>query len=1379
MSDRSSPVNGGYEAARLTVRKDLFPEVRLPKLATGESGADSDQEDVESVSGVKLETDFEQSIDEIASHKAQVANGALPCPTRPRHRKHKHHSRQSSQSATVNGCLPPKSKRRKDSSKDSSYRTHSKHSVVSQVKGGKNLNLVSSSECQEDEDDNEEVQEEEEEEEEEVEDEDEAEESESSEDEQLKRNSKLPLNTMPRQSGKPYSHELSQLSTKKSKKDSREHRTHAVIPCSGKPRSMLDIRSSRSKKKSKKSECTPTYRSQIVDTNSMKIKIRRTSVHETVTPTPTSVADIGQRKSKKKRAASPASVSSGEEYDPSRGDTAAAMSVAAPKPRHPRPKTPKPKKSTSSKSKQKKSEKTERTRISGAESKDTGPQSPWGHSMPKEILLKIFEYVVASQGTLPSVIRIGRVCRLWHSVSCRPELWKNVDLAQYTSEKCKTDYKLVWLLENRLSQCQSLNIAQWKVSNVSWVLACVADYCPQLVELSVAGWSRITSEQLFDLMQALPKLQRIDLSLTSETGGSSTCMSAASMTRITENFGARLTHLMLANNKFIAMPQILQSIATYCSNLEVLDISGTLAASHPAAVPLEALQKGCPKMRVFRAANSQLVLANATTSQQMECKGWPLLEELSIAGEAATERVGVGEYRLGDDALARLVRGATRLRLLDLRGLQRLTDSGLVRVPAWDLQHLFLGGCNVTRQSSACLELICEKWSHSLLELDLSWASAARVLDDAVSALADSPDSKLRILNLCGSSVSLEPIKKVLLKCPHIESINLSSCRALPRGMKRLYTGKEIQDLKDSLDPEKIKAKENQKDEESVKTKKGVKKSAADSKSESIKQEPAADVSDKSDTKTESSSSKGTISSPVFQEPKSFSESPSAAASKKTPIRSPDSKTLERQSGKQGKEMIALVPEGKRSSRGSTPKLLSPATQSKPDSSSTPRSDPSKDLGSPHFSPVPKPDSQVQNSPEVQTELLNQSIKTNSWNLGQFKTTPTHKSEASPLSRLESHTKLKHGKVIEQCSPTTSHDNKPSPETHSMKQESMKNPNNWNYAINSPMPRQDGQFSQRSPYSAQPSPAQPSPYSTQPSPYSTQPSPYSSQPSPYSAQPSPDTSQIVKPELQKTSAWNTGNYSPMPKHHPPFSPHPSTHASPDPGIGLKSDNLRSNPNKTPGQYSPMSRQDRIHQSPYSPRPSVDVSYSNKKSPGVGNYSPMMRPDCHLPSPDRGTTRPTMGSRQQDIYGRTVNKTLDMMHSSAPQPEIPNSWGIDRFNNQLSNAASASIDSLVWGASAFNTEPAPLPPRVDNIPAMLNTPSPQTWPGLPSFDTSVSRPNDDLSDPWTFGQFREQPHHVHNTFVDQNSFDLSSHLGHQAHSLQNYLDDNFPETSRVE
>lgn len=625
-----------------------------------------------------------------------------------------------------------------------------------------------------------------------------------------------------------------------------------------------------------------------------------------------------------------------------------------------------------------------------------------------------------------------------------------------------------------------------------------------------------------------------------------------------------------------------------------------------------------------------------------------------------------------------------------------------------------------------------------------------------------------RILNLCGSSVSLEPVKRVLLRCPHLESINLSSCRALPRGMKRLYTGKELQDLKDSLDPEKAKTKEKEEKE-----KKNANKTEADSKPETTKAEtPKQEVSDssgdKSDVKPQEKSSDS-----LFQEPKSVSDPGSHKQTSTDVARkpSPDSKTDA--SSNKTPENRASVSDTKRATGDTTPKLLSPMTPLRPDSSSTPRSDQTKtDMGSPHFSPVPKPDSQVQNSPEVMPE----SIKSNSWNLGQFKTTPTHKSEASPLNRLESHNKLKHGKFIEQCSPTTSLDNKPSPETLGVKQD-IKTPNSWNYG--SPMPRQEAQFSsQRSPYSAQPSPAQPSPYSAQPSPYSTQPSPYSSQPSPYSAQPSPDTSQIIKPDLQKSGAWNTGNYSPMTKHHAPFSPHPSTHTSPDPGLGVKSD-IRTNSNKTPGQYSPMSRQDRHHHSPYSPRPSAEtVSYSNKKSPGVaGGYSPMMRSDCHLPSPDATQAgRPVMSGRTQDMYGRSVAKVPEIMHNSVPPPDIPTSWGIDRFN-QISNTPTSSIESLVWGAGSFGES------RADSVPAMLNTPPPptQAWASLPPFDAGVRRPPEtDMSDPWTFGHFRvEPPHQVQNTFVEQNvTFDtLSGHVGHQ--SLSSFLDEAFTETSRVD
>ncbi|XP_048481918.1 uncharacterized protein LOC105383825 [Plutella xylostella] len=1221
---------GGERALRLSVRKDLFPQESQASSAAGDSASEPDLDDV---SCVKLETDFEQSIDEIAKQKVQASNGALPS-TWNRHRKHKQSSRRSKPLPAVNGSPPKKSKKRKSSSSEWKPHRTSSHSVVpSKVKGGKNLNLVSSSECQESE---EEAVEEE------LEDED------SSEDEVLNKCIlKLPLISAPRQSGKPYSHELSQLKTKKSKsKDSnkeRRTRAHAVTPCSGKPRSMLDICSSKSKKKSKKSESKPTYHSQIVG-GTMKIKIKRTSIHEVVTnntslpvqfpPAPLSIADIGQRKSKKKRAASPvASESSGEEYNPSKGDTAAAITVAAPKPRHPPPKA----KRTRNRGK---SEKTERSKVqsaSAAAPQDSGPQSPWA-TMPEEVLTLIFDHVVNMQGTLPAVIRLGRVCKLWHSVSCKPQLWRNVDLAQYTSEKCKTDFKLVWLLENRLSRCHTLNISHWKVVNVSWVLACLAEYAPGLRELSVAGWSRLAAEQLHELLAALPRLRRLDLSHTSETGGSGTCLSAQSIARLVESFGERLTHLTMAHNKFSALQQILTSIASHCPNLEVLDISGARATSHPGAVPLEALQKGCPKLRVFRAASAQLILVHATTSQQMEITGWEHLEELSIAAEAATERVAVGEYKLGDEALSRLVRGATRLRLLDLRNLQQLTDSGLVRVPAWDLQHLFLGGCNILRQKSACLELICEKWSHSLIELDLSWASCARVLDDAVAALADTAQSRLRILNLCGSAVSLEPIKKVLLKCPHIESLNLSSCRALPRGMKRLYAGKELQDLKDSFDPEKLKKAK----EEKEKSEKKTEKTEPDSKTESAPEDSPKN-SDSSSTKAIKVEDKSTSS--IFQEPRTPAES-DLAKNNSTSKTSPDCKSVE-----------SIASKDSNLTSPSETKLASPIIQSKPDSSSTPRSETSKtDVGSPHYSPVARPDSRLRASPDAPPAAA-------CWGLGQFKTTPTHKSEASPLNRVESHGKLKYKNQIEQCSPTTSQENKLSPENMpSIKQDNMKTPNSWNYGSYSPMPR-ESQFSQRSPYSTQPSPAQPSPYSAQPSPYSTQPSPYSSQPSPYSAQPSPDTSQIVKQDVQKSSgAWSSGNYSPLTKQPAPYSPHPA---------------------------------------PYSPHP------ASLASPGPQYRAP--------PRP-------------------------------APPADDVAAWGIDKF---LSSNAAAAIESLIFGSPPLQHAP---PPPAD--------------------------------DPWSLGQYRvEPPHapHMHNPFLDPASlsFDsLSAHIGHQGH-IQNFIDDNYNETSRVD
>jgi F-box/leucine-rich repeat protein 6 len=55
-------------------------------------------------------------------------------------------------------------------------------------------------------------------------------------------------------------------------------------------------------------------------------------------------------------------------------------------------------------------------------------------------------------------------------------------------------------------------------------------------------------------------------------------------------------------------------------------------------------------------------------------------------------------------------------------------------------------------------------------------------------------------LNLCGSAVSVEAVKEVLDCCQALISINLSSCRGLPRGIKRLLEGKaQLNELRENL----------------------------------------------------------------------------------------------------------------------------------------------------------------------------------------------------------------------------------------------------------------------------------------------------------------------------------------------------------------------------------------------------------------------------------------------------------------------------------------------------------------------------------------------------------------------------------------------------
>lgn len=430
-------------------------------------------------------------------------------------------------------------------------------------------------------------------------------------------------------------------------------------------------------------------------------------------------------------------------------------------------------------------------------------QSDWGAKIPENLLRDIFHMVTESEGCLPFLVRVSQVCRLWKDVALTPDLWYNIDLSNRWVSKNPiiNDYNLSWLLEHRLSKVQDLNLGGWTFLNVPAVLEKIAKCCTELSGIGLAGWENLTADNVKYLVSNCPNLQRINLSGVSsnQSSNNKSGVALSSLLFIAEEVGERLTQLVLSDNKLVGIPQFIQTLATHCPNLEVLDLSNVRTLTATGHIHVEKLQEGCQKLRILRITNSQVSLTPLSLKEQMASPGFPHLEELSVAC-MMNSLSSLTQPFVDDESIERILKTSTKLKLLDARNCSKVTDSSLVRVPAWDLTHLYLSGSYVTRVNDSGLELIAQKWSHSLIEVDFAWSTVTKSLDAAVTSLAEQGESsRLKILDLTGSSINLPPVQAVLKKCPLLVSLNLSSCRALPRGMKRLYAGKTLEELKASL----------------------------------------------------------------------------------------------------------------------------------------------------------------------------------------------------------------------------------------------------------------------------------------------------------------------------------------------------------------------------------------------------------------------------------------------------------------------------------------------------------------------------------------------------------------------------------------------------
>ncbi|CAH1786612.1 unnamed protein product [Owenia fusiformis] len=407
-------------------------------------------------------------------------------------------------------------------------------------------------------------------------------------------------------------------------------------------------------------------------------------------------------------------------------------------------------------------------------------------NLPPEILVRIFQAVINSQGALPFLCRASKVCSNWQSVALNSSLWKTIDLSYGWIRS--TEQTLDWLIENRISRSVSINLSSWKNLTIKGFENLVLK-CKNLESLCVSYCKKLNAAAIRLIGDHCMNLSHIDLSFLTVTD-------KAAYVHIIEQCGGGLIHLSLAGNTVKGLNHVLSAIIANCTRLELLDLSNVISSSDFTTLDIEGLQTGCPHMKVLRLTNSKFRPSSATFKVQADSGGFPALEELSLAvGTGASVGLAVN-----DIFLRRVLKNATKLKLLDLRGCCQITHSGLRNIIAADLEHLYISNCSVARYES--IELILMKWQHSMLELDLSWNMYPGMsLDIAMNKLASSPhQSKLQIINLSGTSISCHRVRSLLKGCPNLKSLNLGSCRGLPRGMKKEYSEQLLEELKQDID---------------------------------------------------------------------------------------------------------------------------------------------------------------------------------------------------------------------------------------------------------------------------------------------------------------------------------------------------------------------------------------------------------------------------------------------------------------------------------------------------------------------------------------------------------------------------------------------------
>lgn len=409
------------------------------------------------------------------------------------------------------------------------------------------------------------------------------------------------------------------------------------------------------------------------------------------------------------------------------------------------------------------------------------PDYPHYLPLPYEILIKIFnDLITCSNQPVLDLLNLSRVCEGWRQIIIHcPRMWRRLLLDGTHITK-----RNISVLKRIYSE-EFVGMKNVEEFSLSGFISEVDQKTLSFLE-DVMGSSGLKSLRLNDLSSKNPT-DKLNSTLMRSLGRSnsitSLTVSSSKHFYINQKWivdyivekGQHLNVLDLSMTFSDISSQLQRAIFSDCINLKVLDLT-TYDSILSHSFDATALAASLPNLEVLRAGNISFRPINIPPANY----GLPKLREISIP-------MKYQDYSRGDSLFATLAFGSESITVIDIRG-SAISPYALLSMPSWKVEQLHIDDVCSDRQYSQDYWRIVERWSRSLRVLGLTKLNCPSAIKFCLRALyKDEEIPQIKEIDLSSTMVEAEELKNFLESCRSLELIDLTSCRALPRGCKGLF----------------------------------------------------------------------------------------------------------------------------------------------------------------------------------------------------------------------------------------------------------------------------------------------------------------------------------------------------------------------------------------------------------------------------------------------------------------------------------------------------------------------------------------------------------------------------------------------------------------